>query len=162
MTETKTAANWLFARVGVGRQPVVAVGDDAVVLLACILNRVNVDHSHVKIVQLMHETMVDLSGNVVSPLDRERRVNRNVDLCSQPVSQPPSPHLGHVLDALNASCGVTDLPYQRRVHPVQEAREHHLTRLPHDHQNRPRDQEADDRVGEWVSEPHPEGPEQHG
>src|SRR5215203_4938160 len=55
-----------------------------------------------------------------------------------------------------------DLLYNVRVYPVEQAGEDHLPRPPDDHEDRGRDQESHDRVGEWVAEPHPYGTGQHG
>ena len=47
-----------------------AVADEAVVLFADLLRRIDVYHSHVEVAQLMHEAVVDLSGDGVALLDR--------------------------------------------------------------------------------------------
>src|SRR5215208_6083147 len=144
--------------VGVMGQIVVAVSVHAVVLLTRLLHRINVHHGRVKIAQLVHQAVVDLSGDGVSLLDREPRVDRYVHLGPQPVPEPPGPHLRDVLHAWNVVSGLSDLVNDVRVYPVQEPGEHHLARLPHDSQDRRSDQEPNDGVRQRVAQPHPDSP----
>src|SRR5215203_3254177 len=78
------------------------------------------------------------------------------------MSQPPCPYLRDVLHARNLACGVPYLLYDFRLHPVQQAGEDGLARLPDNHQDGCRYQEPYDGVGEWVSEPHSCGTGQDG
>src|SRR5215212_7729458 len=58
------------------------------------------------------------------------------------------------------SCRVANLRYHRWVDPIEQAGEDRLSRLPHDHENRRCDQEANDRVSKRVAQPHPDCPKQ--
>src|SRR5215213_4241917 len=60
------------------------------------------------------------------------------------------------------SCRVANLRYHRWVDPIEQAGEDRLSRLPHDHENRRCDQEANDRVSKRVAQPHPDCPKENG
>src|SRR5215207_7919355 len=143
-------------------QTIVAVDTNAMVLLAGLLHRVHVHHGNVQVAQLVHEAVVDLSGYGMCLAYRQSWVHSDVDFGAQPVPEPPGPHLRYILNASNAAPRVPYLVYHRRVHPVQEPSEHHLPRLPDDHEYRRGDDEPHDGIGKRVAEPHPGGPEQHG
>src|SRR5215210_5750015 len=77
------------------------------------------------------------------------------------MTDPTRPHLRNALDSFDMSRGVPYLLDHLRLHAVQQAGEHGLARLPDDHQDRRRDDEADDGVSKRVAEPHPDCTEQH-
>src|SRR5215218_4309952 len=78
------------------------------------------------------------------------------------MAQPPRPDLRDVLHAGNVACGVPYLLYGLRLHPVQQASEDRLARLPDDNQDGRRYEQSRDRVCERVAQPHPYGTEQDG
>src|SRR5215210_3897899 len=102
----------------------------------------------------MIETVVDLTGHRVTLRRRELRIHRHVHLGAQPVTHPPRPHLRHIRHAFHKARGVPDFVYYLRVHPVEQAGEDHLARLPHDHQDSSGDQEPYYGVSKWEAEPH--------
>lgn len=57
---------------------------------------------------------------------------------------------------------VADLVDDARLDPVEAAREYGPRRLPDDAEDRQRDQQADDRVGDWIAQPDADGAENHG
>src|SRR5829696_3556154 len=85
--------------------------------------------------------MVDLAGYCMPLRNRKVRINRHIDLRTQPVAEPPCSDLREVLYTGNVACGVSYLLYHLGSHPVQQAGEDGLARLPDDHQDRCRDQE---------------------
>src|SRR5215203_823782 len=150
------------ASVGVGWQTVVAVGINAVMLLACLLYRIDVYHGPAQVAQVVQQTVVDLAGYGVPFCHRQLRVHRHVHLGVQSVPQPPRPDLRDVFHAVNLASGVPYLLYGLGLDPVEQAGEDGLARLPDDHQDGRRYQEPHDGVGQRVAQPHPHGPGQDG
>ena len=144
--------------VRVSRQVIVAVGGDAVVLLARFLHGVYVDHGFVEVDELVQEMVVDLPGYRVPLRYGQLRRDRYVDLGTQPVPEPARPDLSHVLDAFDVARGVPDLVQHLGVHPVEEASKDDLAGLPDDHEDRRGDKETHDRVGERKAKQTPTAP----
>src|SRR5918995_316365 len=115
-------------------------------LLTEFLHGVHMHHGHIQVTKLVQEAVVDLAGYRMTFGHRQLGIHHHVDLRAQPVTQPPSPHLRHILHALDVASRVADLVYQRRVHPVQQAGEDRLAGLPDDNQDRDSDQQPKDRV----------------
>jgi hypothetical protein len=133
-----------------------------VVLLAGLLHRIDVHHRHIQVAEFVHEAVVDLAGYGVPFGHGQFRIHGDVYLGAQSVSQPPRPDLRDVLNAWDVARGVPYLLCYLRVHPVQQAGEDGLTRLPDDNQDGRRYEQSHDGVGEWVAQPHPYGTEQDG
>src|SRR5829696_6140194 len=74
------------ASVGVGRQTVVAVGGDPMVLLARLLRRVDVHHGRLQVAQLVQQAVVDLAGYLVTLCHGRLGVHCDVHLGSQPMA----------------------------------------------------------------------------
>src|SRR5215208_4323743 len=89
------------------------------------------------------------------------RINRHVDLRTEPMSYPSRPNLRHVLHTGDIASRVLDLLYHLRIYAVQETRKDGLARLPDDHQYRHRDEQPHDGVRQRVTEPHPDSSDQH-
>ena len=128
------------------------------VLFARLLRGINVHHSRLQVAQLVQLAVVDLACHRVAIGHRQLRVHRNVHLCAQAVAHPPRSYLSHVLHALYSGGNLAYLVGHGRVNPVQKAGEHHLARLPHDHQDRSGDQEPHDGVCERVVSHTPTAP----
>src|SRR5215216_3126236 len=106
--------------------------------------------------------MVHLASYGVAFGYRQIRVYSDVHFGVQPVSQPSCPDLRDVLHTGNAACGVPYLLYRLRLHPVQQAGEDGLARLPDDHQDRPRYEQPHDGIGKRVAQPNSYCPGQDG
>src|SRR5215212_3107220 len=100
---------------------------DAVVLLPNFLNRIYVNDGHVEVTQLVEELVIDLSCYRVPLSHRQLRGDRHVELCPQPVAQPPRPDLRYLFHAGDVACGVSDLVYDLRLHPIEEPGEDRLS-----------------------------------
>ena len=98
----------------------------------------------------------------VSLLNGQAAAHGQVHLRVEPVPDPAHPHIGHAFHAAYLHRGFADLVGNRRIHPVNHPQEDHPRRRPKDPHNQACDQQADERIGEWESEPDPGGATEDG
>src|SRR5215213_10807676 len=68
----------------------------------------------------------------------------------------------NVVDPWDMLGRMTDLIDHLRLDTVEQAREHGFARLPDNAEDRDRDQQADQRIGNWKAKPHAEGSHDNG
>ena len=111
--------------------------------------------------QVVGEFRLERRRYPVGLANRRRRVDADIGLGDQPVSEPADTDVVDPADARDVPRGVTDLAHEVRVGAVEHPGEDRLSRLPDDPENRDRDQQPDEWIGKRETEPHTDRPEHH-
>ncbi len=92
---------------------------DAMMALAGLVHRVDVDHHERQVIQMVKELVADLGGDCVGLRNCQSRIHCDVDLGVQPVTKPARPHLGDLLYLRYVLGGVSNFLDYLRIGAVE-------------------------------------------
>jgi hypothetical protein len=143
-------------------QPFVAVFRDMVVILPGFRCRIYVNGCTGEVLQVVKKFVLVSHGNRMTCLDRERRVNGHVDLCMEPVAEPPDLHIGNHLYTLNMAGSVGNLIGDCRINTVNQPGKYCLPRFPDNSEDCNRDEQPDNGICEREPKVYAGRPKEHG
>ena len=132
-------------RVRVGRQSVVRMRRDPMVPLARLFDRIDMDDDQRHLRERVQQPMAQLGGHRMRLRHRQVRIDRDVDLGVEAVTQPARADVGYLQNVRHVAGGMTDFLDNGGIDAVEHPREDFLGVLDHDDKNRERDRKTDDR-----------------
>ena len=143
-------------------KPVMSMSADAVMCLAGLIRRINMDENERQIIQMMKQLVANLGGNRVCLRDRQLGIHGNIQFGVQAVPEPARPHLGNLQHLRHILGDMANFFYDVWFGPVEHAYEDRFSALNDDAEDRGRNEQPDDRIGKRIAEPYPNRAEQHG
>jgi hypothetical protein len=135
------------------QKAVVNVFNDAVMLLTCFIQRVDMYADVTEIAHMMEEVMASLYGDGMPLGHRQLWGDGNTHFCPKVMAHPTGLHLCHRLYPWDMCFGMPEFGDHLQVYPIQRPDQHRRARQPDEPQDSSSDEQANSRVGQWVSEP---------
>jgi hypothetical protein len=134
-------------------QPIVGVLFDAMMGLAGLVRRIDVDDDERQMIQMMKELVADLGRDRMRLRDRQLRMDGDIQFGMQAVPEPARPHLGDLLHLSYVLGSVAKLIDDPRLGTVEHADEDRLSTLDNDAEDRRCNQQPHDGIGQRVAKP---------
>jgi hypothetical protein len=147
--------------MGMRGKAIVAMPFDAMVALARLLFRINVNYDERKIIDFVEKMVPHLFGNSMSCRERYLRGKRYVDLRVQTMTEPASANIRNFFDSRYMFCRVPDFIGYMRINAIKNSREDLLAALDDDAEYRNSNNQSDNRVGKRIAKPDPEYTDKH-
>ena len=107
----------------VDRKPVVHMFADAMVRLAGLIRRIDMDDHERQIIEAMKQLVTDFRRDRMRLCDRQRGIDRDVEFGMQAVPEPTRAHLGDLPHLRYMPGGVTQFVDDPRLGAVEHAKE---------------------------------------
>jgi hypothetical protein len=147
--------------VHMNRKAIVRVLAEPVMMLPALPGRIDVDRDASEMGHVMEQVVAHLSRDLMTLSDRQTPCHRDAQFGVQPMTDPPSPNVGHLFHAGNMGRGVRNGLQGVGIYAVQHPDQHGPRGLPDKDEDRRRDEEASYRVGQRVSRPYPRRTDEH-
>ena len=104
---------------------------------------------------MTHQFVFHLTRHGICLIYRGIAYQCYIEFSDQLMPEPPRANVRHIMDVVDVRSGMPDIVYYLRIDAIEQARKNRFAGLPDNSEDRGRNQQADDWVGQRKAQPYP-------